>query len=660
MTRRLLPAALGGAATVLVAALLLGRAAYPVLGLTDPGELVRLGLPVVRLGAEGAAAVALGALTRAVVLSDGAGGPSAGERATASVAAWAWAALALVAAVLTVADVSGGLAAPGPDLVVQLVVRAAPVGWLASAAGAAVVAVWVREARTWSSTLGASVLAGVALLGPVVTGHAIDGVGKDLGTPAVALHVIAATVWLGTISTLLVGIPDDEAVRARFVARAGAVSTVCAVVIVASGVLAAAVLVPSVGELASSYGVLVLLAAAVTVVALGVRVRRRLAVRDRRRPDVDRQERAVAATGQAVGDRRRPDVGRQQRAVAATGQAAALELVLLAVVTGLSVAMTRAVPPVQAPFHTTPTEAVLGFGIPDPPSVATLLGAWRPGVVLVALAVVLALGYGRWLRRVEGWPVGRAVAWFAGCAVLVLASSSGLGRYADALFSAHVAEHMLISIVVPVLLVLGGPVTLARRALPDEGDARDRLEALLDAPALRLLAHPAVAAVLVVGSPFLLYLTPVFSLLQPLGWLMPAISLWFLGAGCLFFWVLVGVDPAPGPRLPHVARLAVLVASMPFHALFGVILLAADRPVAQIPSTLAADGGGGQVFVTDFYSHLRLPWSVDLLADQHVAALLAWGMGDLPLLAVVVVLLVQWQRAGTAEDAAAREMLLRR
>ena len=591
-----------------------------------------------------AAAVALGALTRAVVLSDGAGGPSAGERATASVAAWAWAALAVVVAVLTVADVSGGLAAPGPDLVVQLVVRAAPVGWLASAAGAAVVAVWAREARTWSSALGASVLAGVALLGPVVTGHAIDGVGKDLGTPAVALHVVAATVWLGTIGALLVGVgPDhDDGARARFAARAGAVSTVCAVVTVASGLLAAAVLVPSVAELASAYGVLVLLAAAVTVIALGVLARRRRAVGER--------------PGRSVG------VGSQQRAVAGTGSgpgSAALELALLAVVTGLSVAMTRAVPPVQAPFHTTPTEAVLGFGIPDPPSVATLLGAWRPDVVLVALAVVLALAYGRWLRRVEGWPVGRAVAWFAGCAVLVLASSSGLGRYADALFSAHVAEHMLISIVVPVLLVLGGPVTLARRALPEECDARDRLEVLLDAPALRLLAHPAVAAVLVVGSPFLLYLTPVFSLLQPLGWLMPAISLWFLGVGYLFFWVLVGVDPAPGPRLPHVARLAVLVASMPFHALFGVILLAADRPVAQIPATLAADGGGGQVFVTDFYSHLRLPWAVDLLADQHVAALLAWGMGDVPLLAVVVVLLVQWQRAGTAEDAAAREMLLR-
>jgi cytochrome c oxidase assembly factor CtaG/putative copper export protein len=626
VSRRLVPAVLAGASTVLVAALLLGRAAYPVLGLADPGELVRLALPVVRLAADGAAAVALGALTRALVLSSGSGGPSAGERATASTAAWAWAALAVAAAVLTVADVSGGLAAPGPDLVIQLVVRAAPVGWLASAVGAAVVAVWVREARTWSSALGAGLLACVTLLGPVVTGHAIDGIGKDLGTPAVALHVVAATVWLGTVGALLVGAGADgddggadDGARGRFVARAGAVSTVCAVVTVASGVLGAAVLVRSAGGLASAYGVLVLLAAAGTVVVLGVLVRRRL---------------------------RRGS--------------AALELVLLAVVTGLSVAMTRAVPPVQAPFTTSPTEAVLGFDIPDPPSAATLVAAWRPDVVLVTLAVVLALGYGRWLRRVEGWPVGRSAAWFSGCAVLVLASSSGLGRYADALFSAHVAEHMLISVVVPVLLVLGGPVTLARRALPDDCDARDRLEALLDAPALRLLAHPGIAAVLVVGSPFLLYLTPAFSLLQPLGWLMPAISLWFLGVGYLFFWVLVGVDPAPGPRLPHVARLAVLVASMPFHALFGVILLAADRPVAQTPSTLAADGGGGQVFVTDFYSHLRLPWAVDLLADQHVAALLAWGMGDVPLLAVVVVLLVQWRRAGTAEDAAAREMLLRR
>lgn len=611
--RRLVPAAAAGLVTAGVAALLLGRSAYPVLGLADPGELVQLGLPLLRVLTAGAAAVALGALVHGLVVAPGAGGPSSEVREVASAAAWAWAVLAAGTAVFTVADVSGGFVAPGPDLVVGMVVRAAPVGWLACAVGAAVVAVWMREARTWSSTLGAGVLACLALLGPVMTGHAIDGVGKDLGTPAVALHVIAATVWLGTLGALLVA-PVSPA-------RSGAVSTVCAVVTVASGVLASAVLVPSVGELASAYGVLVLLAAAVTVVALGALVRRRL-------------------TG--------------------TRALVLAELVLLAVVTGLSVAMTRAVPPVQAPFHTTPTEAMLGFGIPDPPTLGRLLGAWRLDVWFATVAVVLVLVYARWLRRVDGWPVGRAVSWFAGCAVLVVATSSGVGRYADALFSVHVAEHMLVSVIVPVLLVLGGPVSLARRALPEEGDARDRLEAVLDAPLLRFLTHPAVAAVLMVGSPFAFYLTPLFSLLQPLGWLMPAISAWFLTAGYLFFWVIIGVDPAPGQKLPHVARLAVLIASMPFHALFGVILLAADTPVAQTPSTLAADGGGGQVFVTDFYSRLRLPWAPELLADQHLAALLSWGMGDLPLVGVLVILLVQWHRAGLAEDRAARELLAAR
>ncbi|MDL5158111.1 cytochrome c oxidase assembly protein [Actinomycetospora termitidis] len=621
--RRLLPALAAGLVTVLVAALLLGRSAYPVLGLADPGELVQLGVPLLRALAAGAAAVVLGALVHGLVVVPGT--PSATVRGVASGAAWAWAVLAFGTAVFTVADVSGGFVAPGPDLVVGMVVRAAPVGWLACAVGAAVVAVWVREARTWSSSLGAGVLACVSLLGPVMTGHAIDGVGKDLGTPAVALHVIAATVWLGTIGAQLVA-PVSPA-------RSGAVSTVCAVVTIASGVLASAVLVPSWGELATAYGVLVLAAAAVTVVVLGVLVRRRL-----------------------------------------TGSTALVvtELALLAVVTALSVAMTRAVPPVQAPFHTTPTEAMLGFRIPDPPTVGRLLTEWRLDVWFAALAVVLVVVYARWLRRVEGWPLGRSVSWFAGCALLVVATSSGIGRYADALYSVHVAEHMLISIVVPVLLVLGAPITLARRALPDEGDtqrsgagpsgtdARDRLEAALDAPLLRLLTHPAVAAVVMVGSPFAFYLTPLFSLLQPLGWLMPAISLWFLTAGVLFFWVIIGVDPVPGRELPHVARLAVLIASMPFHALFGAILLAADTPVAQTPSTLAADGGGGQVFVTDFYSRLRLPWAPDLLADQHVAALLSWGMGDLPLVGVLVILLVQWHRASVAEDAAARDLLAAR
>lgn len=612
MRRLALPGGLTGLA-VLVTTLALGTAAYPVLGLPDPGVGIRVLAPLLRGAADLAAAACLGAFVHALLLDLRPAGPYADVLRWASRFGAAWSACALATAVLLVADASGGRP-EGGDLVVGLLVRAAPLGWVATAVLAALVAVWAREARTPSSAAGAAVVAVVALLGPVVTGHAIDGVGHDLGLPATAMHVVAATLWLSTLGAAAVGGGPGDRVR-RICAG-------CAVVVVATGLVQALVLVGTGSGWVTPYGVLVLVASVITVGAVVVRARR-------------------------PGPRR-----------------LLVELALLGVVLGLSVAMTRAVPPVQAPGLASPSAAVLGYALTEPPTVLTLLTSWRVDLTLTVLAVVLAGLYALGLRRTPGWPRGRAVCWFAACATLVVATSSGLGRYGPAVLSVHVAGHMLVSTVVPFLLVLGGPLTLARRALPDsEGDREgpgEWLEHVVDAPAVRVATHPLVATVALVGSPFLLYLTPLFSLTQPLGWLQPLMNLWFLGVGLMFAWVLVGVDPAPH-RLPHVARLAIVLASMPFHALFGVILLGTDAPISQTPSTLTTVTGGGQVFVGDFYQRLRLPWNpsaADLLADQHVAAVLTWAMGDLPLVAIVVVLLVQWQRAAATEDRAARAGLL--
>ena len=40
------------------------------------------------------------------------------------------------------------------------------------------------------------------------------------------------------------------------------------------------------------------------------------------------------------------------------------------------------------------------------------------------------------------------------------------------MFSAHMAQHMILGMLVPILLVLGAPVTLALRALPPAGPNR--------------------------------------------------------------------------------------------------------------------------------------------------------------------------------------------
>jgi hypothetical protein len=103
-------------------------------------------------------------------------------------------------------------------------------------------------------------------------------------------------------------------------------------------------------------------------------------------------------------------------------------------------------------------------------------------------------------------------------------------------------------------------------------------------------------------------------------------NLHFIVVGVLFFWPLIGIDPAPR-RLPPVARLGVVFASVPFHAFFGVALMSASEVI------------GG-----DFYRALALPWVPDPLRDQQLGGGLAWASGEIPLLLVVVALLVQWSR----------------
>ena len=46
------------------------------------------------------------------------------------------------------------------------------------------------------------------------------------------------------------------------------------------------------------------------------------------------------------------------------------------------------------------------------------------------------------------------------------ATMSGLGAYDTALLSVHMVQHMLLSMLVPLFLALGAPVTLALRTLP--------------------------------------------------------------------------------------------------------------------------------------------------------------------------------------------------
>ena len=139
--------------------------------------------------------------------------------------------------------------------------------------------------------------------------------------------------------------------------------------------------------------------------------------------------------------------------------------------------------------------------------------------------------------------------------MLLIATSSGLGRYGPAMFSVHMAEHMLLGMLVPILLVLGAPMTLALRALPAAGrdrppGPREWLLAAVHAPVTRRLSHPLVTLPLFVGSYYALYFSGLFASTLTEHWAHQLMNVHFLAIGLLFFWPLVGIDPAPRPAAP--------------------------------------------------------------------------------------------------------------
>ncbi|MGH3568644.1 MAG: cytochrome c oxidase assembly protein [Pseudonocardia sp.] len=613
---------MGATVAVLVAAgltALSGAAPVAALGLPDPGTLTTVGLPAVRVLAEVCMVVAIGALLLAAFLV----APQrsgyldvAGYRAlrTGSYASTGWAATALLMVPLSVADALGRPLSEvlRPGLLVDVVPRlTSATAWALTAVVALLVLIGCRIVLTWGWGVA---LFGLALVGPLpvtLTGHSAGGGAHDVATDSLVLHVLAASLWVGGLVAVLALAaargPDRDAALATAVPRFSRLALACWVVLAATGVVNVLIRVPVAELFGSTYGLLVLAktAALVALGALGAL---------HRRHGVDRAARGEPAALLRLGG---------------------VEVLLMLGTIGLAVALGRSVPPDGTDVPPSRTEVLLGYDLSGPPTLLRLALEWRFDLIfgttaLLGVAAYLA-GVWRLRRRGDAWPVGRTVAWLSGCAALLIATSSGIGRYGPAMFSVHMAEHMILSMLVPILFVLGAPVTLALRSLPPAGRGappgpREWLLAAVRSPPARWLTHPLVSLPLFVGSYYALYFSDLFAIALPEHGAHVLMNLHFLVTGALFFWPLVGIDPAPR-RLPPVARMAVVFASVPFHAFFGVALMSANNVI------------GGQ-----FYRGLALPWVPDPLRDQQLGGGLAWASGEIPLLLVVIALLVQWSR----------------
>ncbi|MFD8609333.1 cytochrome c oxidase assembly protein [Streptomyces sp. NPDC059631] len=252
---------------------------------------------------------------------------------------------------------------------------------------------------------------------------------------------------------------------------------------------------------------------------------------------------------------------------------------------------------------------------------------------LVACLLGLALyGWGvvRLRRRGDSWPVGRTVAYVVGVLTVVLMMCTKLNDYGMVMFSVHMVQHMVISMLSPILILLGAPITLALRALPVAGRGRkgprELLLALLHSRYVRIITHPAFTIPLFVASLYALYFTPLFDLLMGSRAGHIAMMVHFLAVGVAFFWPIMGIDP--GPHRPgYLMRMLELFAGMPFHAFFGIALMMGSTPLVETFRDPPASLG------------------IDALSDQTAAGGIAWAFSEVPSVLVLLALLFQWYRS---------------
>ncbi|MEU6610031.1 cytochrome c oxidase assembly protein [Streptomyces shenzhenensis] len=263
------------------------------------------------------------------------------------------------------------------------------------------------------------------------------------------------------------------------------------------------------------------------------------------------------------------------------------------------------------------------------------------------VACLLGLGLYAWgvvrlRRRGDAWPVARTVSFVLGVLTIMLVMCTGLNDYGMVMFSVHMVQHMVISMLSPILILLGAPVTLALRALPvaarGHKGPRELLLALLHSRYMQVITHPVFTIPMFVASLYALYFTPLFDFLMGSRAGHIAMMVHFLAVGVVFFWPIIGVDP--GPHRPgHLMRMLELFAGMPFHAFFGIALMMGSTPMV------------------DTFRNPPASLGIDALSDQSAAGGIAWAFSEIPSVLVLIALLFQWygseQRQAKRKDRAA-------
>jgi putative membrane protein len=255
---------------------------------------------------------------------------------------------------------------------------------------------------------------------------------------------------------------------------------------------------------------------------------------------------------------------------------------------------------------------------------------WPWDALVVTLLVGSALVYGTgvralWSHAGLGHGLGRirALSFGGGLALVAVALLSPLDRASEVLFSAHMAQHEVLTLLAPPLLVLGAPHVAFAWALPSR--SRSRVLTALRSPALlslfRTLTAPVFALVVHLAVLSLWHLPALFELALRSEAVHALQHATFLGTAALFWWSLLAGRYG---RLGYGAGVIFVFVTAIYSGTLGALIAVARS--------------------TWYPTHAARTWAtgVDALADQQLAGLLMWIPGGIVLLTCALALFGAW------------------
>ncbi len=217
--------------------------------------------------------------------------------------------------------------------------------------------------------------------------------------------------------------------------------------------------------------------------------------------------------------------------------------------------------------------------------------------------------------------VRQRASFLAGCLALLLALGPPIEDWAGLLLTAHMVQHVILTLVVPPLLIYGTPGWLLRPLLRWRGVER----------AGYVLTRPVVALFLS-GFTFVIWHVPDLYNLALLNEPVHILQhLTYLATSILLWWPILGNLPE-WPRLHPLPMCLYLFAQTLPGGIVGAFITMADPPLYG------------------YYATVPRAWGIDLARDQQAAGLMMWlGVNTVYFLLITIVFLT-WATREEAKD----------